>query len=119
MNQNVTTDMIRFFLEKGVDPNQKDKDGKDSLHLLCENGRITLDSLNLLLSKGADPNIKENWGKRTCLHLVCENRNTSIDIVRSLLTHKADPNIRCTSNKTALHSVKYFTYYFIYILFYF
>jgi hypothetical protein len=54
-------DVVKLLLERGVDPNAEDKDGRTPLHVAAFNGHV--DVVRLLLEHGADPTVITRYGK--------------------------------------------------------
>ncbi len=57
---------VEFLLDKGLDPNMQDDQGRASLHYLCgkyyKDGSVEI--AKLLLRRGADPDLKDKDGKK-------------------------------------------------------
>jgi ankyrin repeat protein len=90
---------VRELLEKGENPNIKNKDGITPLHVAASKGYV--DVVKLLLERGADPNIKDKNGV-TPLHWAAYNGH--VDVVKLLLKHGADPNAEDKYGATPLHA---------------
>jgi ankyrin repeat protein len=86
-----------MLLEKGANPNARDKDGRTRLHLAADEGRV--DVVKLLLEYEADPNARGEFG-RTPLHVAAQWGNA--DIVRLLLKYGADPTVKNKDGNTPL-----------------
>jgi ankyrin repeat protein len=108
-----SSDLVRFLLEHGADPNSESRDGKTPLHMLLGPKQIfasmprlihhsdyVLVVARLLLERGADVNSRDK-GHETPLLLAM--RHKSSDLVRFLLEHGADPNSETEDGKTPLH----------------
>ncbi len=54
-------DVVKLFLERGADPNIKNKDGWTTLHEAAFSGHVNV--VKLLLVYGADPTVKDKDGK--------------------------------------------------------
>ena len=78
---------IELLLEKGADPNIKNKDGDTPLHIACRNNFQSI-HIELLLGKGADPNIK-NKAEDTPLDVVCKSLNNPSSVIRLLIIYGA------------------------------
>jgi len=50
-------DVVKFLLERGVDPNVRNNPGDTPLHYAAERGH--LDVVKFLLERGADPNVRK------------------------------------------------------------
>ncbi|XP_015690576.1 ankyrin repeat and protein kinase domain-containing protein 1-like isoform X1 [Oryza brachyantha] len=77
---------VRYFLDKGADPNKTDAAGYGPLHEAAKNGHDEI--ARLLLSKGASVDVLSSEG--TPLYVAATNGKSSI--VQILLEHHADPN---------------------------
>ena len=55
---------VKFLINRGINPNSRDREGKTALHEVCESndGPINLAIAKLLLESGADPTIKDYKG---------------------------------------------------------
>jgi len=93
---------VRKFLEKGANPNAKNKTGRTPLHVAAYMGRV--DVVKLLLERGADPNVQNKDG-RTPLHDATSGGY--VDVVKLLLKYGADPNVRNDNGDTPLHWAAY------------
>lgn len=107
---NCSTNMLRLLLDRGANPNVRDKSGFTVLQQACRAG--TLDVATLLLQKGADPESSHspsqgfvsqapgsNW---TPLHLAATHDYS--DIVKALLEAGSNPQASTPdSRSTALH----------------
>ncbi|KAL5217987.1 hypothetical protein ABZP36_018671 [Zizania latifolia] len=77
---------VKYFLDKGADPNKKDKAGFAPLHEAARKGHDGI--ARLLLSKGAIVDASSLEG--TPLYVSASNGKSSV--VQILLEHHADPN---------------------------
>lgn len=80
---------VHLELDKGADPNRKDRDNLTPLHLAARRGHLEI--ARLLLQKGADPNRQQDKTARTPLHLAVEHRHK--EVTRLLLEEGANPNL--------------------------
>ncbi|MFS0772883.1 ankyrin repeat domain-containing protein [Sphingomonas sp. 1P08PE] len=78
---------VRYLLQKGADPNLRDRQGNTPLLLAVQQGQR--DILPTLIAGKANPNLGNQSGV-TPLILAVQSR--SIDMVRVLLAAKADPD---------------------------
>ncbi|WP_438456566.1 ankyrin repeat domain-containing protein [Wolbachia endosymbiont of Kerria lacca] len=90
---------VSILLNKGTNPNIRDKNGLSALHLAVKLGDCTI--IELLLNKGANPNIK-SWknGTTPLFNAVVSNRN---DIADLLLNHSANPSVINTKGLSPLY----------------
>nr|AAK00969.1 putative ankyrin [Oryza sativa Japonica Group] len=75
---------VRYFLDKGADPNKQDNIGFTPLHYATKEGYDGL--ARLLLSKGASVDVISSKG--TALHLAASSWKSGI--MKILLEHNAD-----------------------------
>ena len=79
---------VKTALEKGANPNAKDKHGWTPLHWAALGSNVKI--VRVLLKHGADPNAKDKYGW-TPLHSVALMGR--VDVVKIMLEHGADPRI--------------------------
>lgn len=122
--------VIDVLISKGININQKDKNGYTPLHSFADKGLITghwiiwgniqdysnwwnhtsidFDMVNYLVENGADINAKDNKGK-TPFHLVVENMldwkapTPDTTFLKHLLNKGADINAKDNKGNTTLH----------------
>ncbi|XP_052148071.1 uncharacterized protein LOC127766935 [Oryza glaberrima] len=87
---------VRYFLDKGADPNKQDNIGFTPLHYATKEGYDGL--ARLLLSKGASVDVISSKG--TALHLAASSWKSGI--MKILLEHNADPNKVSADSETPL-----------------
>jgi ankyrin repeat protein len=88
---------VKKLLEKGANPNSKNKYGVSTLILASYNGSFVI--VKLLLEAGADVNAKDRDGD-TALHNGVYKKHERV--VTTLLNHDADINIKNSKGKTPL-----------------
>lgn len=79
--------LIELLLDKGANPNIKDRRGEPLIISAIRNGHTEL--VQVLLKHGADPN-KKNWYGEPLIILATRDGHT--DLIPALLKHGADPN---------------------------
>lgn len=94
--------IVEILLNKGMDPNQKNKLGITPLHEAANASLEHVKIVGLLLKHGADPNSKDNNGKTPLFYAVDRGRE---GIVSMLFKAGADPNARDRWGMTPLHVV--------------
>ena len=109
------TEFVKLFLEKGADPNAKNKFERngstvlmDILSYSLDLGNSEIEIVKLLLEKGADPNIATRNGE-TALMLAIFNEASidNFEIVKLLLEKGADPNITSSNSNTLIDAIDY------------
>uniref|UniRef100_A0A0D9ZBM0 Uncharacterized protein n=1 Tax=Oryza glumipatula TaxID=40148 RepID=A0A0D9ZBM0_9ORYZ len=90
---------VKYFLDKGADPNKKYAEGFAPLHEAAKIGHVGI--ARLLLSKGASVDASSSEG--TPLHVAASNGKSSI--VQILLEHHANPNVMTPDCYTPLTAV--------------
>jgi ankyrin repeat protein len=93
---------VKKLLEKGENPNAKNKTGRTPLHVAAYMGHVEV--VRLLLEHGADPNAKDKDG-HTPLHDATSGGY--VDVVKLLLKHGASPNAQNKDGETPLHDAAY------------
>ena len=104
-------ELVEWLLERGVDVNAKDDEGKTVLYQVIEfDGDLCPDKqkirhkrklVRLLVEHGANANIKENWRGHSALHEVV--RNNDEDIAKLLIEHGADVKSTDNNGVSILH----------------
>ncbi|GJQ69651.1 hypothetical protein Trydic_g15931, partial [Trypoxylus dichotomus] len=96
---NQDKDVVKLFLERGVNTNLQNVDGETVLH---EAVWKELGMVRLLIENGADSNIKNKYGC-TPFHWAAYNKD--VDIIKLLLEQGANVNLQKENGETALHIV--------------
>ena len=60
--KNNSIKLVKYFLNKNLNPNDINKDGQTPLHFALKEGNKNI--IELLIKNGADINIKDNDGKK-------------------------------------------------------
>ncbi len=89
---------VRKFLERGANPNTRDRFGWTLLHAAAGNGHLEV--ARLLLEHGADVNARSEDGG-TPLHFAAFNGHP--EVARLLLEHGAEVNAKDEDGATPLH----------------
>jgi ankyrin repeat protein/beta-lactamase regulating signal transducer with metallopeptidase domain len=93
------TEMVKWFIDHGVDPSKVQADGPDKTFLFnAANPEIA----ELLIQHGVDPKQVDKEDGTTALHWICMFGKQAAETARVLLKHGADPNARSKSGITPL-----------------
>lgn len=98
--------LVRLLLEKGADPNVRDRDGDTPLHHLYSwrHEELPFDLIKLLLKHGADPNLSNQDGENVLFHAPLKNRSPHWPAaIRAAVQKGADVNHRSADGDTPLH----------------
>ncbi|EAX98933.1 hypothetical protein TVAG_242980 [Trichomonas vaginalis G3] len=90
--------LYEYFLSKGANINEKDKNGETALHIAVRHN--SKEAAELLISHGANINEKDEYGE-TALHIAA--RHNSKEIAKLLISHGANINEKDKYGKIALH----------------
>ena len=82
------TDLIKFFIENGADPNFKNYTGITPLMFAAQNKDVKPETIHALIENGADVN--ETYNGRTTIMLAIESNN--ISTIRALLSRSINGN---------------------------
>jgi len=88
---------VKHFLDKGVDINAANENGKTPLHLAIFSGKKSI--IEFLITNGASVNAKDNSGT-TPLHTAAYGND--VEIIGILLNHGADINVQDNYGDTPL-----------------
>jgi len=93
--------MVGVLLEKGADPNAKDKESATALGVACRPTNAEI--FKRLLSAKADPNIRDERGA-TVLHCVSRDKSKeALEMARALIAAGADVNAADQKKRTPLY----------------
>lgn len=103
------TDFVATLLERGADPNRRDKHGRNSLHVAAWYGEkafvemlVRYEAVIDAVTNSDKPDSGEGHFSETPLHIAAGKDH--VDFVKKLLEHGADPNFKKGyEGKTALH----------------
>ena len=81
---------IKFLFQNGIDVNEKDKNGRNALHTLCESNSSEklIDKIQFLIQNGIDVNGRDKYGKNA-LDFLClfNSSEKKVDAIRLLMDH--------------------------------
>lgn len=98
-------DIISGELQKGVDPDLKDKNGRTAIMLtiISEGFQDPVEIIQILVKSGANINEKDNAGRNALMHaLSVEIERLSTEVVETLLKHGLEINSQDNNGDTAL-----------------
>jgi len=90
------TTWMRFLLQRGANPNVRDRNGTTPLQIAVRLGHI--DGVEALIKGGADVDISDASGE-TPLMTAVHQRN--VELVRTLLEEGADPDVNDNTGRSA------------------
>ena len=93
-------EIVKYFLQKDVNVNLKNKDGWTALHQACMKGHLQIVQM-LVLDEQCDINSKENTSKSSPLHWAVQEGH--IEIVKLLIECGADVKIKTIGGHRPLH----------------
>lgn len=91
------TAVIKVLLERGADPNCRDRMNQTPLLYAAEQNDVAM--AKALLERGADPNCKNNDHETP---LLCATKGGHLEAVEILLKEGADPNCKKNNHETPL-----------------
>jgi len=101
-------EIVRLFLQNGVNVNAKGFQGRTALHWVCAfyQKDNLMEIVQILIEHGASAKEKEMFG-RTALHLVCSNYENEnlLQVIPLLIQNGNEVNEKNNSGWTALHLV--------------
>lgn len=105
----IKVDIVDYLLQKGADPNKRDKSGCSSMHVVMQSQNI--DVAEILIRNGADVNALTNTRSTPiyyfCNHIEWEDETSInevlIPMIKLLHSAKADINIQAIDGSTVLH----------------
>ena len=94
-----STDVVKYLLSLGADPNQTDSAGQNSLRYAAISWRDAAEKIDLLVSAGADVNHRSNDGSAALSDAAYEQ---NVPAAKALIANGADVNNRDNQGYTAL-----------------
>jgi ankyrin repeat protein len=94
-----STEIVKLLIDRGIDVEGRDCDGRTPLHLCCREGHH--DGLVILLEKGANINAKDSMNQTPLYEAILRH---NYDCVKMILDHGADINAVNNSGETVLHA---------------
>ncbi|KAF8136008.1 ankyrin repeat-containing domain protein [Mycena galopus ATCC 62051] len=86
------TELLRFYLEHGVDPTHEDQGGESALHYVCQESRFGQDAVELLLQFGVATIEKANGLEQTPVDIAMSaGRPEMVEILKPLVQ---DPDLK-------------------------
>ena len=107
--RNSKVKLVEYLLQRGADPNSKDKSGRTSLH--CALVSQSPDVVKILIQHGADVNAVTNT-RASPIYYLCymipwddedSIQNVFLPMIQILHDAKADMNIKAVDGSTVLH----------------
>ncbi len=98
---------VKDFLNKGIDPNIKNKDGYYPLALACWHDWIEI--IKILLNHGANPNLTNGKFEQTPLQLLCTEfiHSESVKCAEILINSGASCNVQAIDGSIPLHNISH------------
>ena len=94
-------DIVRYFVEQGVSPHQRDLKGQTALHMVVTQRKadLRIALVKYLLSLGVDVNARDHWARRTVLHMAAIRGYK--EVAKLLLQAGADVRVPDMMGQTA------------------
>jgi ankyrin repeat protein len=96
-------------LNKLIDPNMKDDNGRSILQTICESDHVFEESkkiISLLIEAGADVNYQNKEGLTALHYASVSMRPNAMELMKILIDAGVDPNIKDSVNRSPILYIK-------------
>ncbi|KAJ3427644.1 ankyrin repeat-containing protein [Anaeramoeba flamelloides] len=101
-NKNQDLEILKFFIEKGVDIKARNRFNKSAFFFLCEKKSLETDIIYFFLDNGIDLNERDRRSN-AIFHLICKNKTPSLEIIKLLIKKGINIHEKDKNGNTGLH----------------
>ena len=80
-NSNSSDELIKYFVDLGVNLESTDSQGNKPIHLICKKENLSIDLIKYFVDSGVNLESIDGEGNKP-IHLICKNKNLSIDLIK-------------------------------------